>query len=357
MKHDLYLVHTPLHLLYSYNLVKHNGCPAIIFVPFDFADAPQVAARLNQVAKENQTYVPLIGEYPAYFLVRYPGVGKFAAKAQIIRNSFREVQQARRVYRHLAVGRLYVFNDTRNETQTIMHDLRRQGVDQIVYVDDGLSSYLPPINAPIRFHRYLLKYVFSQALQPSNNHGQYSEIDTALLLHPDAANSNFDRLTVERMPAFILQASDKEGLAYAFGFSSKAMTQYSAAESYVLVLPPHSSVVSDIQRLQEWLQTIAADFTGAGLIIKYHPREVLADYLNAISIPNVTIFDRAVPAELVPVVVGNVQALYTGISSVLITMDWVKSGVQVNFVNWMPVDLPLELKSLLEALDVRCVNI
>ncbi len=349
---DLYVVHTPLHILFTINLIQHNAesRSTVIFVFDDFFQSDLVAKRLQLMLGERHKVVRLPGAL---------GHSHQSVSAKLHRhvNAVRALSKARRFYQQCAVERVLVFNDTRREVQAILHDLKHRGTE-LLYVEDGLEPYregrrkVNPILTP------LLKLIY-KGCESITTHGAFSDLDGAILLHPNLANQSLQNKPRYQMPRFVLNSQQVDQLLGLFGVTRKELTEALAdCGTGVLICLPNSESQVDGQLLAKRVREITRQYMHRAVIyLKYHPRERTEDPLDLGPQETAYAVPRAVPAELVCAVLGeNLSAIYSEVSSILVTSRWINPNIETYSINWSGGDFPCDLLELFTTEGVHFVE-
>lgn len=350
---DAYFVHTPLHILFTLNLLHHEPTHtrALVFILADFPDSHRVAERMQHIIGERHRVLHLPGSY------RYAHQS-VSTKIRRHLSAVRASVKARQIYRTVAVKRLIVFNDTRSEIQEIIYDLRRRGVEQVLYVEDGLGAYYQsqqkrnPRLAP--FLRFLYR-----GAEPVMTHGAYSGIDRAILLHPELANQSLQNKPRTKMPRFDLDRQRIELFIDMFGGLPGAVKNAVVGSNEgILICLPNSDVFGVPESLATWIrQTVDLYSDHTAVFLKYHPRERKEPELHLGINSRIFVIPRTIPAELICALGGsNLSAVYAEASSILITCRWVTPELEAYSVNWTGYTLPTDLEELFIHLGIHTID-
>ena len=350
---DIYLVHTPLHILFTLNLIQQDPAqsPALVFVLGDFPDSRAVEERVQQSLGNRHRVLHLPGSY----LHTHQSVS-----AKVFRhvNGIRAFLKARHIYQTVAVKRLMVFNDTRSEIQAIIHDLRGREVERVLYIEDGLAAYYRSHQRRNPKSALLLRILYRGA-EPIMTHGAYSGTDEAILLHPDFANQSLQKKPRTQMPRFVLNTEQIKLLINVFGgLPANVEDALMEFENGVLICLPNSDVFGAPRSMARWIDQIITQYGNqTAIYLKYHPRESKEHNLQLSINKRVFVIPRLIPAELICALAGSrLSAVYAEASSILVTSRWMNPDVEAYSANWSGVKLPSELMDLFSRLGIHSIN-
>lgn len=350
---DVYVAHTPLHILFTLNLIEHNPeqHPVIVFILDDFFHSGGVAIGLQEFLGPQHQVTHL----PGAFLKSQQGV---SANVKRHVNAVRALVKARRIYQHYQVRRLMIFNDTRSEVQAIIQDLKNRGVEQVLYVEDGIAPYYESSQKRNQKLVPLFRSLY-KGYQPTTTHGSFPGLGGAILLHPHLANQHLKTKPCYQMPPFAYDQSTIETLLALFGASRDDLinVMLDCTECVLICLPKLDQHI-DRHSVTRWIQRTATQYGDrATLFLKYHPREISEDPLHVVAQKIGHVVSRAVPAELLCEVAGEkLAAVYADGSSILLTTRWINPNARVYSVNWSGRTLPAELQNLFSAVGVQTIE-
>lgn len=331
-RHAIYVVHTPLHLLFALAIIEKRDEPATIWIVNDYASAQRV---YEEVPKFKNVRVELLAGSFSWW-------GKFAGRVNMLPvpfrwagkllNHVRLIQltlRGKKLLQQHGVSNLYIFNDARADIQALMQSAKRLGAE-ITYVEDGLGAYLNvnSVSQMVKRYEWLSRLIYGASYQMVASQGEHSLIQSAIILHPAWANNSLSRYTnIRPMPPFSLyHAAGRLGDIFA-----KGSLDFDEGREYSLVCIPHSEVLINDANVKLLVSKIIEFCQSRGLtvLVKFHPREKSFTKFNLQDWPGIQIVDQNVPAELVVAVLGvRLVALYSSLSSVLLTSSWIASGTR-----------------------------
>lgn len=358
---DIYLTHTPLHLLLSYNLWKsqNSGTDAHFLVYGDFASQDQVVERLSDLWAGSPRVSSLPGRYrwdPHRSTQRWRRVfSKWIAHT----SALGALRNARSLLMAEGVDKVYVFNDTRTEVQLLMASLAKDGEVSLSYVDEGFAAYR---TEPIPSRRGWLKLVYGRDWLPLRSYGTHPLITEAILFHPMFAHRGLESKSISPMPELKLGEFELQSLYKAFtGLEQDYQDGLGPGESVVLICLPHSSMLGqrwgELRRQVEELADRESE-RGRLVLIKGHPRDhdQAGDWLGKRE--SFHFLPRALPGEVaIAMLGGRLQAVYAAASSVLITARWAFPRVQVYLFNSAVDRIPKEIWPVLIASGVQITSV
>jgi len=319
---DLYLVHTPSHMLIALNLIRiEKRCAtSTLLVVSDFPEAQAISDQIIEGPFKGVVFIVVRGYYrirPLKFRFRL-----FNRLSQLI-SSIYTVWQAKRKLVGQTYHRVFIFNDTRHEIQSIMGYLKENGTSDFIYVDEGFAPYR---RNPIARRISWVRGLFGKAWYPLREYGSHPLIKEAILIFPSLAHPNLRSKKVRIMPPFCLEKTEIEFLLEAFGNGDHLSIIGNSERRISLLLLPHSGLVASPGSLIKWLKAFSSNELSENrrLIVKYHPRESKDDYLDARTNRNTQIVSQTIPGELIGAAVRDQLDIVISIaSSSVLLLRWV----------------------------------
>jgi hypothetical protein len=345
MDYNVFLAHTPLHVLYTYHLLhtQEDGIPALICLSHDFEAAPVLAARLRQHLPQRHRVMLLPGIHAR------PDWGPFTKLTNHL-PLLAALQRTRAALRAIRVRSVFVFNDTRPEVQAIMALAKHRSGASLQYVEDGVAAYITHADSPLRARvAWLQRVLYTSDFYPSVTHGMHPLLDGAILTFPDLAHTGLKRLPLAPIPPVDPAAPHIWKLFDIFGFSWTMNTGDRPAALVCLV--PFARLTQDFRAL---LERVIADCRRVGLrvLVKQHPR----DEASPPDLGEDVIFiDKGVPAELVCLRLGRqLRRLYAEYSTILLTSGWLIPGIERLYLDYQP--MPPARLALLEKAGIQRIR-
>ncbi|MBC6956420.1 MAG: hypothetical protein J5J04_17540 [Anaerolineae bacterium] len=371
---DVFVAHTPLHLLYSLSIINSKSLQDFrLFVINDFSAGVAVCNEFAQVSSYADRVHLLAGRYslggfvarnisPTKSRIRYYGaklgsmLAQYSAKSKFIR-----------IMKEKQIQRLYIFDDQRLDTQSLMSYVKEQNDyphTQIVLVEDGTGVYY---NSPYwQFAElknrlnWILVALYGKNYTRVDRYGDHPLVECSIVLFPDDVNVSLKSKPVYRMPHFHLAPEQASILSRAFSLGD----QFAEIDQAVLLLLSYSETLKNHEKYKGFLLDLIERHNAEGITIiaKYHPREVHDDYLNLYG-SKVIFEDKTVPAELICASLGNrLLAIYSDYSSALLTSGWINPDIKRIHLHPNTEDLArpqaaLELDTLFEKHGVETVLI
>lgn len=336
---NVFLAHTPLHVLYTYHLLhtQEDGIPALICLSHDFEAAPALAARLRQHLPPQHRVALLPGIHAR------PNWGAFTKLTNHL-PLLAALRRARAALRDIRVRTVFVFNDTRPEVQGIMALAKQRSGASLQYVEDGVAAYITHPDSSLRGRMaWLQKVLYTSDFYPSVTHGMHPLLDGAILTFPHLAHTGLKRLPLVPMPPVDPAAPHIQKLFDLFGFN---WTTDAENQPFALIcLVTFMRMTQDFRAL---LERVIADCRQAGLcvLVKQHPRDDTAPPDLG---ENVTFIDRGAPAELICLRLGRqLLRLYAEYSTILLTSGWLNPAIERLYLDYQPMP-PARITLLEEA--------
>ncbi|GAB4574268.1 MAG: hypothetical protein Kow0077_19910 [Anaerolineae bacterium] len=351
--HTVFLAHTPLHLLFTLSLVRDvDFQPAHVILVEDWPGVSAIASRLPDLLPPDSRVSVLPGAATPRprWLRRYP-VSRLANHLPLVQ----AVRRARQLLAGQDVRRVCLFIDHRPDVQQIAGAVKAANPGcRIAYVEDGASAYvneLPPQHRLAKRFPLAFRLVYGRYFEQVCGQGQFSLLDEAYLLYPSLASRALSRLPVHRIPPLSLTSQEVDQLLRLFGSDTPRLPP---DQPVVFVALPLSLVVTPA--LEARLGEVLAGYAAAGstLLFKPHPRETRPWAAQPRLAGSSIWLNPAVPGEVVLAWLGGrLQAVVSGLSSMLYTARWFNPAASAVLVDVPDVMIPPEVARVFQAAGVQ----
>lgn len=332
---DVYIIYTPLHLLYTLSLIRANERHAYVMLVHSFQTAPQVLYRMGNLLPDTQ-FDLLPGQ-----LSHWGHIATTAAHSQnrLLRliskllNHIPIVQamwKARKKLRGIKLDRLFIFNDIRPEAQALMETALKCHAE-VWLVEDGIGAYLntPQLSQLRQRMVWLQRLIYGRGFHALGTIGSHPAIQQAIVLYPEAANKALMRIPRHSMPPFDLR-DDMQQLMHVFA-PDEAIDWASFGQCVLICLPLYHHT-AEPEAFRQAVERIIAMHQAQEItvLVKYHPREIVFHFNTS----GVHVVNHTIPAELVCAALEKqLIKIYAEMSSILLTAGWVNPSVQRTMLN------------------------
>jgi len=320
---NIFLAFTPYHALLAYAVAQsQKQCENILFVIAEFPEAETLSKALNNSSFEVfQNVVCLPGSHK----------GK-----NIVEKLFKRKKNAlflKKFISSYCIENVFVGNNSRIEAQAALYyakcaDSNCRGI----YMEDGTAAYRSEFPAEKKvFTKFFCKLFFGLWWHDENILGVSPRIDICQVLFPEFVR---EELKVKKVVAikkedFLHIKNDRAFVEY---FNSFHFSINDIQNIDVLLIGMHSDMEKKYPRLKEVMNVILTYIENKKLrfVVKYHPRELLGDFLLQENKKNVLVFPKAIPLELlyafscVPP-----KLIIGGHSTALLTARWIFSEAKI----------------------------
>jgi hypothetical protein len=347
---DLFITHTPSHILIALNWIRAVGNidSSEILLLADFPGAEGVMERIRQgpINSLGLTAIP-----------SYVGIPAARSGVDLLRRLHHVViskKVERKAWEYLqnrAYKRVFVFNDTRHETQALMGKLFSHGSREFTYLDEGFASYRElPIGERIR----ALRLLFGPHWYPLRSFGTHPLIQSAYLLFPEYAHDELSHKNIHKMPEYCLTQDETDHFLRAFSRGA-IPSLASVNEKILFVFLPHSDMVSSQASMVQWLGRLAdaCKEKGWGLVIKSHPRDESLPIIQASSHQCLEVVEPTIPGELlIAKYRSRIQHVFAEASSILLTARWLCSSCKLTAVQFTSKIVEREFLDMFKTLSI-----
>lgn len=213
----------------------------------------------------------------------------------------RRVSRLRNLLRGVRIDSVVVFNDRSVVVQYAMHLLKRKGVKQFIYAEDGSAAYRIHKFDWTKIQRTLFSKLFGFPFECLRSMGTHSFFSEALALFPDQAQK-FTQLPVRQFPVNPIMKADRDFVRgqIAVGGSWKKFDDPGVC--FVLVLLSYSASGSSCEIVQR-ARKVASTRENCFVLVKAHPRMKGSKWFHdsVISVPS------EIAAEDVPILYNVVE--------------------------------------------------
>jgi hypothetical protein len=320
---NIFLAFTPYHSLLAYSVaLEHRENDNVLFVISEFSGAKEITKLMKNSSFNVFTDV-----------ICLPGANKNE-------NVFKKIFARRNNTIFLKkfifkndIKKVFVGNNARIEAQATLYNAKKINPGcQGIYLEDGTGAYRSEIPARSNlFTKLFCKIFFGLWWHDENIMGKSSYIDTCYAIFPDFVRQELKRKKVVAIKKenFLKIAEDKAIPEY---FKSLDFDANVFKEIDVLLISLHSDMLNEYPRLKESMNIILSNIEKQklSLVVKYHPREFIDDFLKQKEKKNVLILPKAIPLELL-YVVSQIppKVIIGGHSTALLTARWIFPNAKV----------------------------
>lgn len=338
---DIYVANSVLHVLYTLSLIRYKqSTNNLVLLLNEFTYAENLVAGINaEFDPASAHLLPGRFDYGAWVARQQRGeksrfvrvIARFVSLFIQLRTKWR----AGRLLRSVTGGQVYVFDDTRLDVQGVLSTIVKSNpLVKVTYIEDGVGAYHDiSVSHPWkRFGIIPLRLIFGHEVVMLSTHGDHPRIGDALVLQPDFVNEALQARVVQKMPPWSLRENDIHLLRKTYGFEADEFEDIHAA--VMLVVPYwrlHEKNPEIIQVFREITRSYAEQ--DVAVLVKYHPRDCVGDYLGLAQTPKDKIVDCGMPVELLSIQLGDrLKAVYAGLSSSMLSIGWILPAIKRNII-------------------------
>lgn len=309
IKKKLFVAYTPYHIFLSCILARscNNSCELILVPDFPSSDKI-ISAILNW---SNNPFKKI-------YVLR----GKYAIQSNFVKiiNIRKNLKIIKKQIRDKEAIETYVFNDANAEGQFIAFINHFNGGEN-TYVEDGASAYTnESLTALVGWKYILAKYLYGRWFKSLSVIGTSAYIDNVMVFNPDVVRNELQTKKIIAIYKHLILNFDEE-------LRNEILCHFNINDNYAssecILLLPLSTIFKDSERInmistyKKIIFHLMRRFKS--IVCKYHPREVMGDYLSLADL-NVKQIPHTIPVEIFFMIIKSQSVLIIGdISTALIT--------------------------------------
>lgn len=263
-------------------------------------------------------------------------------------NRKRQLAQLTNLITQIAPTKIYTGNDRRIEFQCAMHHANQLQPCAGVYVDDGACSYRDKVVNRLmdKLNDKLAKAFYGAWRHTCFMVGNSPWTEQCYLVFPELARADFQSKVCKTLPSLFNHPA-MQALSSKYLSDGVDLSQLQQAD-YFLTLP-HSAV---FDKVEDYRQQVLAfiDRVDGKLLVKYHPRQAVADPLGLKELAHVELVDRQVPFEFVLPYLATDCEVVGDVSTTLLSVKWLRPEIAVSVFRQ---DKQNQLAPLFEKLSIN----
>ncbi|KAF5431159.1 hypothetical protein C5S39_06275 [Candidatus Methanophagaceae archaeon] len=290
---SIYITHTPYHILVSCGLasVYDDSDEKYLIIVSDFKDAEIICKTITNWENNPFTESKLLG-------------GRFYVKKNDVIGGIRSARSNLKTLKRVLTERLnkasntFIYHDGAPEGQILAYLNSKNGGTNI-YVEDGFVIYDNFIAPDLAFYKKIvMKMLWGRFHEHVRVHGTYKHVDKIMVFRPELIRHELVNKELIKIPREVLTCLKDRGLISAL-LKSYNIDQKSLDVNYIFIIPHSDFLIENklLKRYSNILNGLIPNLTQ--VYVKYHPREVMGDFLKIQKFSNVTVLPQSLPIEVV----------------------------------------------------------
>jgi len=314
---NIFLAFTPYHSLLAYSAaLSQKEKENVLFVVAEFPGAKVLSKALRDSSFKVFTNV-----------ICLPGTHKGRNILAKVFTRKKNTFSLKAFIAKYCVENVFVGNNSRIEAQAALYYAKNMYPDcKGIYMEDGTAVYRSEFPEKKKFFiKFFCRVFFGSWWRDEHILGTSPKIDTCQVLFPKFVREELKtkNIIAVNKKNFLQIRKDKSFTEYLYflNFDTQAIKNID-----VLLISLHSDVGKEYPLLKEAMRVILSYIENKKLrvSVKYHPRELLKDFLMQKGKKNVLILPRAIPLELLYAISSNPPKLIIGgHSTALLTARWI----------------------------------
>lgn len=230
------------------------------------------------------------------------------------------------------VNRVYVFNDSRAESQTTLRLAKRGSKQSVgIYIEDGANAYSSYVSRKRNLAKILLGKVFyGRWWEDIRISGTSKWVDEIKVLFPSLLRSELQDKRILPISKQVLLGLAKEEELFRDYFRRVGTSLDEVKAINAVLLVRHSDFLGDISGYRKQMSKVTSALQGLQIRVgvKYHPAEPLGDFLSLRGVENMILLPPSVAAESI-FLFGEVGYVIGTLSTSLITGRWLLEKAKV----------------------------
>lgn len=347
---NIFICFTPYHVLLSCGIALDCGNSAqnYLFVISDFRDATYWVHLLKDWNQSPFTQIECLpGIYDSASIFR---------RCSTIRKNLTPITQF--VSKHGA-DCVFVFNDGRPEAQGALHFAKKSNKNATgVYVEDGLVAYSSYTSTKRPLHKLLLgKLFYGPWWKDVRVLGTSEWVDEVKAIFPQFVRPVLRLKHVTPIPKHILLELRNQKWPYEY-LKALGVEITELDNLDIILIVAHSEFAKRVPEYKQSIEKILsmAKSQDLRLGVKYHPRELLDDFLS-LGANGVLVLPQSLPMELLYIIAAaQIKFIIGDISTSLLTAKWLLSNVTVVSIAPLIGQFDLQLIGIFRSLGVKAVS-
>ena len=350
MMRILFLPSTPLNILVSAALACHLRQRQGVDFQAQIWLIDQKNLENNPYSKALENWV----ESPFQCIKILPGIAKGRAKLAERKQNFARMQQGLAEFQPniIATG-----SDRRIEFQYAMQSMERQGAKpQGWYLDDGLYSYAGRPYHPIKdgINSFIKKLAYGFWWQEPKTIGASNWIQQAWLFKPEGAIDALQAKQHSTLASVLFTAPEvrvfSQSVLSAFNYDGQVLSHLNA-----ILIFPHPNDMAKMAGYEAKVKKLVSILIEAGfhIGIKYHPRQVQADFLNLTQHEQVVLIPAQIAFEFILPFIQADTLVVADVCTALMTAKWLGSDLDIAAVLDQQDVYQLQFVGVMEKLDIK----
>ena len=348
---NIFIAFTPYHVLLSYAIAlkEESSAENYLSVISDFSDVDPLIRSLKGWSR-----------CPFAQIECLPGV---YGQASMSRRRFtvrRNLTAITHFVSRQKFGRIYVFHDGRAEAQAALHFAKKGNKGTVgVYVEDGAGAYSSygPTKRPL--HKLLLgKLFYGLWWEDISVLGTSRWIDEVKAIFSQFVRPELRLKHVTSIPRYaLLELRNQEWPHEYLKTLGVGIAELNNLDAVLIV--EHSEFASRIPGYKQVIGEVltVAKKQGLRLGVKYHPRELLGDFLSVGNTERMILLPQSLPIELLYIIaLKQIRFVFGNISTSLLTAKWLLDDVAVLSVAPLIGQTGPQLLSVFHELDIKILN-
>ncbi|MPQ43499.1 polysialyltransferase family glycosyltransferase [Clostridium tarantellae] len=346
MKNNLFLAHTPYHLLLSATLVKQENLKNNVLVIFkDFNINMDEYKWLNDYFHE---IIILRGSYKLNYTrdKLKTKIGKMVYVRGCALGTVFAIKKLIKSFKDISWSQIFCFNDSFEKIQILIHNLKGENT-KVAYIEDGSAAYW--VKKDIFLHMKINASKFLSTsyimLKSFNFHDKYeiidvfgggSYIDYSYFLYPD-----FICKELKKKEAKEIKSEDLKTVILRKNFE-----KFNINNSIVILADLYSP------KVKEYFEEAFKYLKGYNIYLKYHPRETNF-YLNDLVKGREFILPSEEALESILVNSKNNIIIGTGGSTVFFTLPKISENKYISLNKIFNISFGEEYEKTLEKIGIN----